>query len=139
MRRVACQIGVTLICIASIGCDTRTPTVVGSLRSPDGAHAMWVMNEYGGLGSGVVSVHIANPGEKPSQRNMVLRTPECTATVARWTAADTVTISYDEISITDFESSLPGGGPRIVLLDLRTAGATNADSREGVGLPCDPY
>ncbi len=137
--RVGLQIGIMLIGLAGVGCDRRTPVVVASLPSPDGAHVMWVMNEYGGLGSGVVSVHIADPGEKPSGLNEVLRTPECTATQARWTAANTVTIAYDDISVSSFEAELPRGGARAVLLDRRTAGDSTTESSGVVSLPCDPY
>jgi len=139
MPRVGLHIGMMLIGTASVGCDERIPVVVASLPSPDGAHVMWVMNEYGGLASGVVSVHIAKPGEKPSGLNEVLRTPECTAAVARWSSANTVTIAYDDISLTSFESELPGGGSRAVLLDRRTVGGSTAESGGGVSLPCDPY
>lgn len=60
-------------CIACASCDTREPEIVDSRNSPDGAYVLWVMNDYGGLQSGVVYVHVTLRGETPTYRTEVLR------------------------------------------------------------------
>ena len=130
-------LSLTSICIASAGCGNRTTTVVGSTSSPDGRHVFWVTNEYGGLGSGVVSVHLTTPVEKPTLANAFLRTPECTATVVRWSGSNAIEISYDAIDVTVFA---PDRGPAVVQLKRRTVNDSNDEPAKGdISLPCDPY
>ena len=130
-------LGVAFLCTVSVGCGDRPTTVVGSLASPDGQHVMWVTNEYGGLGSGVVSVHLAKTGEKPSPVNLLLSTPECTQTIVRWSGPDALEALYDTLTVTRFR---PDRSPRIVLFTHRASNAVNVESPEGgISMPCDPY
>ena len=120
------------------GCDTREPEAVGSLAAPDGRHVLRVMNEYGGLRSGVVSIHLTRPGEQTTPQNEVLRTPECTRAAAGWADRATVLIVYDSLYAGGFHSDLPRDGLRVTLVDRRRASDAQSRLANSISLPCDP-
>ena len=128
----------TALSIFCFGCENRTPQLVASRKAPDGRHVLWVMNESGGLRSGVVSIHMTRTGEKPTIQNSVFRTPECTGAEVGWQDADNILIVYDDVFAGDFHSSLRTGGPRVLLVQRRNAGKRSVALASGIPLPCDP-
>jgi len=139
MRRVT-AVMLTVLCFLCFGCDAREPHVVASQPAQNGQYVLWVLNEYGGLKSGVVSVHLVQAGERPTPRNMVLRTPECTEAEAGWADQETLLIVYDSLYASNFESDLPTGGPRVILIDRHSQfGGAEVHLSSSIKLPCDPF
>lgn len=129
-----------ILCGMLWGCGGgRETQLVAQRTAPDGKHVLWVMNESGGLHSGVVSLHLTTPSEKPTPKNQVFLTPECSNAVVRWEDRDTVVIIYDALFASQFHSGLiseASSVPRVRLFD-RKAKSIPAVSN-GVLLPCDP-
>ena len=128
----------TALSIFCFGCENRTPQLVASSMAPGGRHALWVMNEAGGLRSGVVSIHMTRTGGKPTAQNSVLQTPDCTGAEVGWQDADNILIVYDDMYAGSFHSNLRTGGPRVLLVERRSAIKQSVRLASGIPLPCDP-
>lgn len=137
MRSITCFL-LLLACSLLVGCETRVPKPVGALTAPGGRHVIRVMNESGGLLSGVVSVHLTKPGEQLTPQNTVLRTPDCTGTSVGWLDAETALIVYDSLYASSFYSGVKGEKLRVLMLDNRTAKDARFGLGESILLPCDP-
>jgi hypothetical protein len=87
----------------------------------------------------VVRVHITKKGELPASNTVVLRTPECSGTVAGWIDSSTVAVVYDSLSANSFFSGIPGKEVRTLLIDRKVLNVFDARLRQTVALPCDPY
>jgi hypothetical protein len=127
------------MCLGIAGCEKREQKVVASRPSPDGQHVLWVTNEYGGLESGVVRVHITKKDQVPEPRTEVLVTPECSGAIVGWVDSVTVAVVYDSLSANSFFSGVPGHELRTVLVDRTFQDGINLQPTGGIALPCDPY
>lgn len=106
MRTVATLLAIAM-CLGVAGCEEREQKIVASRLSPDGRHVLWVTNEYGGLGSGVVRVHITGKDQVPEPRTVVLRTPECSGAIVGWVDSVTVAVVYESLSANSFFRASP--------------------------------
>jgi len=138
MQRIATLLAAT-ICLGGSGCDESPTQFVGTRPSPDGRHSLWVVNEYGGLQSGVVYVYVTKEDGPPVDRTQVLRTPECTNAMVGWMDSATAAVVYESMSLTGFESTDLSGELNILLVDRRSPGGTEVRLAEAIALPCDPY
>jgi hypothetical protein len=137
MRRIV-GTWLTLVFILCAGCERREPKVVGTLLAPDMKHVLWVMNEYGGLRSGIVSVYLTKPGGTPTPQNQILRTPECSGAAAAWANSSSVMVVYDSIAVSLFESDFPNLNIHVQLVKRTTDLASAISSSKRISLPCDP-
>ena len=126
-------------CITVAGCGRKDEQIVGSRLSPDGKNVLWVTNEYGGLKSGVVRVHITGKDRVPVVQTEVLRTPECSNALVGWVDSVTVAVIYDSLYLNRFSSDVPGGNLHTVLVDRRSRSGIDVRQTDGIALPCDPY
>jgi hypothetical protein len=138
MRTVATLLAIAM-CIGATACDEREQKIVASRPSPDGQHVLWVTNEYGGLGSGVVRIHLTRKGQVPEPRTVVLRTPECSGAIVGWVDSVTVAVVYESLSANSFFSGPPGYDLHTVLVDRRSRIGVEFQLTDGIALPCDPY
>jgi len=138
MRTVATLLAIAM-CLGVAGCEEREQKIVASRLSPDGRHVLWVTNEYGGLGSGVVRVHITGKDQVPEPRTVVLRTPECSGAIVGWVDSVTVAVVYESLSANSFFSGVPGDELHTVLVDRRSRSGIDVQPTDGIALPCDPY
>lgn len=138
MRTLAAVLAIST-CLGVAGCEEREQRVVASRPSPDGQHVLWVTNEYGGLDSGVVRVHITKMDQVPEQRTVVLRTPECSGAIVGWVDSVTAAVVYDSLSANSFFSGVPGEELHTVLVDRRSRSGIDVQQADGIALPCDPY
>jgi hypothetical protein len=138
MRTVAAVLAVAM-CLGVAGCEEREQKIIASRPSPDGQHVLWVTNEYGGLASGVVRVHVSRKDQVPELKTEVLRTPECSGAIVGWIDSVTVAIVYDSLAANNFFSGVPGDDLHTVLVDRRSRIAVDVRLTDGIALPCDPY
>ena len=138
MRTVATLLAIAM-CLGVAGCEEREQKIVASRLSPDGRHVLWVTNEYGGLGSGVVRVHITGKDQVPEPRTEVLRTPECSRAIVGWVDSVTVAVVYESLAANNFFSGVPGDELHTVLVDRRSRSGIDVQPTDGIALPCDPY
>jgi hypothetical protein len=137
MRIVATVLAV--LSVGAAGCEKREQEIIASRPSPDGKRVLWVTNEYGGLASGVVRVHITGKHQSPQPTTEVLRTPECAGAIVGWVDSVTVAVVYDSLSANNFFSGVPGDELHTVLIDRRSRSGSNVQLSDGIALPCDPY
>jgi hypothetical protein len=138
MRTIAILLAIAM-CLGIAGCEEREQKIVASRPSPDGQHVLWVTNEYGGLRSGVVRVHITKMDQVPEPRTEVLRTPECSDAIVGWVDSVTVEVVYESLSANNFFSGAPGDELHTVLVDRRSRSGIDVQPTDGIALPCDPY
>lgn len=138
MRTVATVLAIAM-CLPVAGCEERKAQIVESRQSPDGQHLLWVTNEYGGLGSGVIRVHITRKDKVPVDGTEVLRTPECSGAIAGWVDSVTVAIVYDSIYLNRFSSGVLEDNLDVVLIGRGSRSDIDARTTDGIALPCDPY
>lgn len=138
MRTVATVLAVAM-CLGVAGCEEREQRIIASRPSPDGQHVLWVTNEYGGLGSGVVRVHITRKDQVPVDGVEVLRTPECSGAIVGWVDSVTVAVVYESLAANNFFSGVPGDELHTVLVDRRSRSDIDVQPTDGIALPCDPY
>lgn len=138
MRKVASVLAIAMY-LGALGCEERGEQVVESRPSPDGQRVLWVTNEYGGLASGVVRVHVTRRDQAPVDRTIVLQTPECSAAMVDWVDSMTVAVVYDSLDLNRFSSDALDDDVHVVLIDRRTRSGRDVRPADGIALPCDPY
>lgn len=139
MRSLATAVLLIATCPGLTACEQQKHEIVASRASPDGQHILWVTNEYGGLGSGVVRIHITNKDQAPEPRTEVLATPECSGAFVGWADAATVMVVYESLAANNFYSGVPGDKLHTELIDRRSKTGVDIQLKDGIALPCDPY
>ncbi len=138
MRQIGIIALLVATCLSCAACDSRTPKVVNSQNSPDGRHVIWIMEEIGGLRSGVTSVHVTLKGLKPESKNEVLSSPDCEGATVSWIDDQTVLVSYEYI-YGRFNSKLRAIDPNIILLRKNYVKKMGLHPENEMKISCDPF